>query len=144
MHCSKYQVLVSTWSVSSFVFVPVRLQPLVSEHHRTELKTSVVSPPVASDWLSLLSLSLSLSLSPSCFLADWGLGVVGFWLRGALPPRVLGGMLGQPRRNSQEAWGQAEARLWQVWLWDMWGNSHMHSHTLLLQDVAMPAVLCRS
>ena len=73
MHCSKYQVLVSTWSVSSFVFVPVRLQPLVSEHHRTELKTSVVSPPVASDWLSLLPLSLSL---PPVF---WRTEAWGLW-----------------------------------------------------------------
>lgn len=29
--------------------------------------------------------------------------VAGFWLRGVLPPRVLGGMLGQPKRSLQEA-----------------------------------------
>lgn len=124
--------LFSSWSVSSFVFVPVQLQIMVSEHHRTGLEARVVSPQVISDWLPFWL---------SWQAEAWGLWE--FWLRGALPPRVLGGMLGQPRHSSQEAWGQAEARLWQVWLWDMGGNSHMHSHTLLLQD-AMPYVLCRS
>lgn len=126
-------MLVSMWSVFSFVFVQVRLHTYGVWAPQNWVRGEGGFSP------SHPRLNPSLALSR----AGWGLGVVGFWLRGALPPRVLGGMFGQPRRSSQEAWGQAEARLWQVWLWDMGGNSHMHSHTLLLQD-AMPPVLCQS
>lgn len=52
----------------------------------------MVSPPAASD-----RLQLRLSVGGEA------LRVAGFWLRGVLPPRVLGGMLGQPKRSLQEA-----------------------------------------
>lgn len=127
---------VSTWPLSGFIC------PSVAAHWTSAAQhLSTTEPRQRWGWF-LAQPPQNESLS-GCW-EGWGLGVVGFWLGGvALPLRVLGGILGQPGHIVQEVWGQEEARLWQVWLWEMEGSSRTYCYTLLLQD-AMPLAHCHA